>query len=81
MQERKRARIRGPGMVEATDTATTHSVAVVNLSEAPNREEFTDCCEAPNCSATNHVRLIKHEGVPGVWLCRYHCKHYLGVTS
>lgn len=81
MRESQRARIQGPGTVEATNIMTTHSVAVVSENKAPVHEGSADCCDAENCSATNHVRLIRREGEPGVWLCRYHCKHYLGVTS
>ena len=45
------------------------------------RQESHGCCDAPNCWATNHVRLIEQEDKPDVRLCRYHRKHYLGVTS
>lgn len=81
MQESQRDRIKGPGTVEAVNIMTTHSVAAVSENKAPVHQESADCCDVEDCSATNHVRLIKHEGEPGVWLCHYHRKHYLGVTS
>ena len=77
----QRARIHGPGTINVTNGPTTHTEVAVNRYQASNRQEPTDCCEAPNCSTSEHLRLIKHEDKPDVLLCRYHRKHHLGVTS
>ena len=81
MQESQRARIRGPGTTDVVNRPTTHTGVAVNRNKARNRQEPTECCEAPNCSTSEHLRLIKHEDKPDVLLCRYHRKQHLGVTS
>lgn len=78
MRESQRARIQGPGTAEVMTIMTTHLAAVVSKNKAPVQQESADCCDVESCSTTNHVRIVKHEGEPDVWLCRYHCKHYFG---